>query len=141
MFRRFLISLVVGILVFLVIFFGLPLIVSEAEIVAWFNSLLLDWSNRYFATMPSLLVTYLAQSNLVLIAVTAGVLVTLAAMLLATAWRLIWDFIGWLIGLLRREKTEAEREDLAPIDMKATFVSSGDGKQVLGRGMDRVDRD
>ena len=141
MFRWIFISLIVGIVTFSIIFFGLPLFDSEADITARVNASLLDWSNRNFAVMPSLLADIIARSSLALIAATAGILALVAVILLMLAWWMLGGCAAWLLGLLKREPAEEAREDLPPIEMHSTFVSSGDGKEVIGRGMDRLDRD
>lgn len=140
MFRWIFIPLIAGIVVFSVVFFALPLVGSEADIVARGSSFILEWSNRLFDTMPGLVADSIANANLALVASMASLLTCFAVVLLMLGWNLLRGLAGWLLALFQRGPVEELREDLPPIDMHSTFVSSGDGKEVLGRGMDRLDR-
>ena len=77
MLRRFVISAIIGILNFVVIYFALPLAFSVADIVAGFATAVLEFSNRFFDPMPRLLVDYVASLNLLTVGLTSALLAML----------------------------------------------------------------
>ena len=141
MLRRFLIATIIGMLTFAAIYFALPLALSRADIVAGLAAAVLELSNRFFDPMPRILVDYVALMNLPVVALTSALLAMLAALLLMTACGLAARTIRLIAVLFRREPKEEAPRDLSSIDIDARYLRDGAGKEVLGRGMDRIERD
>ena len=139
--RLLIISLIIGILAFLVIFLISPFVISESDLVAIVARATLGLSNAFFENMPSGIASYINNLNLALAASTAGLLLMIGIpVLVMIAWALI-NSAKWIMSLLQRRKKEEAPKDLPPIDMELSFKSTGDGKGVLGRGLDSLDQD
>ena len=141
MFRLFITPVIIGILAFLIILFVAPFVFSASDLVALVARAALGLSNALFENMPPALAAYINNLNLALAASTIGLSLMIAVqIMLLTAWLLIRSSRGIMSLLQRMKKKEAPR-DLPPIDLEAGFKSTGDGKKVLGRGLDSIDRD
>jgi hypothetical protein len=141
MFRLLIGPMIAGILVSLLIYFVSPVIISNPGIVSIVGEFALDLSTRYFDNMPSLIAGYIANLNLVVAAITVGLLVTVVIQLLVIIWGIFSYLAKWIISLLHKEIQEDEPQDLPPIDMDPSFKTSSIGKGVVGRGLDSIDRD
>ncbi len=141
MIRFFLGPLIFGSFAFLAVFFIAPLLVAEADLVAGVAGLILDSSNRYFATTPSIVAAYIANLNLAIVAVTAGLLTMVIVQLLVIVQALLVCLYRGIGALLRWERKKEETRDLPPIEMDSRYRNSKDEKKVLGRGLDSIDRD
>lgn len=139
--RLLITAVLAGILAFLLVLLVLPLLVAEADLVALLARGALGLSNALFDTMPPGLANFINNLNLALTASTVGLSLMLGILILATlAWICIFSAKG-IASLLRSMKKQEAPRDLPPIDMGEGFKSKGDGKGVLGRGLDTIDRD
>ena len=140
MLRSLIVSLVIGILAFLIIYLVLPFIVAEADVVALVAQITLSLSNLFYENMPPGLTSYVNNLNLLIAALTVALFLILGIPLVKlNCITFVW--LGRSIAsLFHREKKE-ESKDLPPIDLVTTFKSTGDGKHVVGRGLDRIDPD
>ncbi len=139
--RLLIASVMIGVLAFLVIFLILPFVMPASDLVALVAKGALGLSNAFFATMPSGLAAYINHLNLALAAATIGLLLIIGIQLLTL---IAWMFVKatrWIRSLLQNLKKEEAPKDLPPIDLDSGFESTGDGKGVLGRGLDSIDRD
>ena len=134
-------SLIIGILAFLLIYFVSPVIISESDTVAIFAKFALGLSNAYFDNMPPIIASYINNLNLAIAALTAGLSLTVLILLLVVMGSMCSCVTRWIISCLQRYKKEPGPQDLPPIDMNSSFQSTGDGKKVLGRGLDSIDRE
>ena len=141
MFRLVIIPLVIGILLASVIYFLLPEMVSETDIVSFFASTMLDLSNSYFGEMPPVIASYIAGLNLLIVAVTSGLLLTVIIQLLVLIADTFIFIPKWMIRLLKRNRKNVEVKDLPPIDLESRFEGSARGKNILGGGFDSIERD
>lgn len=133
--------IIIGILASLFIYFISPFIISDPGIVSIAGEFALYISTAYFETMPPIIATYIANLNLLLAALTAGILMTVVIQLLVIIWGIFMYMARGLISLLQKDKIEEEPQDLPPIDMDSSFKTSSIGKGVVGRGLDSIDRD
>ena len=141
MFRLFIVPMIVGILAFLFVYFISPLINSNPGIVSIVAEFVLNLSTSYFETLPPIIVSYISSLNLLMVALTAGLLITVVIQLLVIFWGILSCMARWVISLLQKEKKEDEPQDLPSIDMDSSFKTSSIGKGVVGRGLDSIDRD
>ncbi len=141
MIRFFIGPAVFGILTFLIIFFIAPLIVAEADLIAGVAGAILEYSNRHFAATPPIVASYIANLNLVIVAVTAGLLMTVVAQLLVIIQVILVCLYGGIRLLLRWAPQKKAPSDLPPIDIDAKYLNSGEREKILGRGLDSIDRD
>ena len=140
MLRRFVISAIIGILNFVVIYFALPLAFSAADIVAGFAAAVLELSNRFFDPMPRLLVDYVASMNLLTVGLTSALLAMLVTFLLMTVFALGARLTRLLTGLFRSKPKAEVPPNLSAIDIDSRYLRDGAGKEVLGRGLDTIER-
>ena len=141
MFRLLVVPLSIGILVSLAIYFIAPLLDAEQGIVTYVAELALNLSNSYFATMPSIVASYIANLNLLIVAITAGLLSMLATQLAVVIGGTLFATTKWIISMLQREREEEVVEDLPAIDIESKYLGAAPGKGIYGRGIDSIDRD
>ena len=132
---------VFGVFAFLAVFFIAPLFVADADLVAGAGGSILEMSNRYFASTPSIVAAYLANLNLAIVAVTAGLLMTLIVQLLVVIQVVLVCGYQAVGALLRWRRKVEQVRDLPPIDMDPRYLASKDEERVLGRGLDSIDRE
>lgn len=141
MYRLLIASVIIGILAFLVMLFIAPFAVAESDLVAVVARAALGLSNAFFENMPPGLASYINNLNLALAASTVGLSLMIGVLiLLMVAWTFKQSVKG-IVSLLRNMKKKETPKDLPPIDLDSGFKSTGDGKKVLGRGLDSIDRD
>lgn len=141
MYRLLIASVIIGILAFLVMLFIAPFAVAESDLVAAVARAALGLSNAFFENMPPGLASYINNLNLALAASTVGLSLMIGVLiLLMVAWTFKQSVKG-ILSLLRNMKKKETPKDLPPIDLDSGFKSTGDGKKVLGRGLDSIDRD
>ena len=140
MFRLLIGPVIIGIFTFLLIYFVSPIIISESDLVAIVAEFALSLSNTYFDNMPPVIASYINNLNLAVVALTVGLSLTVVIQLLVIIGGMFICLTRWIISFLRRERKEEPR-DLSPIDLDSGFESLGDGKKILGRGLDSIDRD
>lgn len=139
---RFLIGpVIIGILAFLAVYFISPFIISAADMVAIFAQFALGMSNAFFDNMPPIIVSYISNLNLLKVAMTVALFLTVVVQLLVIIWGMVVYVLRWVVSCLKRNKKEKGPQDLPPIDMNSSFESTHDGKKVMGRGLDSIDRD
>ena len=141
MFRLFVGPIIIGILAFLLIYYILPIIITEPGIVSIVADFALNLSTSYFETMPPIISDYIVNLNLLVAALTAGLLVTVVIQLLVIIWGIIIYMAKGVISLLQKDLKVEEPQDLPPIDMDSSFKTSSIGEGVVGRGLDSIDRD
>ena len=141
MFRLLIGPMIIGALAFLFIYFISPVIISDPGIVSIVAEFALKLSTSFFETMPPVIVGYIASLNLLIAALTAGLLMTVVIQLLVIIWGIFSYMARGIISLLQRDIKEDEPQDLPPIDMDSSFKTSSIGKGVVGRGLDSIDRD
>lgn len=141
MYRLLIGPVIIGILAFLFIYFISPVIISESDIVAIVAQFALSLSNAFFENMPPIITSYITNLNLAIVAITVGLSLTVIVQLLVIIGGMFIYVIRWIISYLQKDRKEEEPQDLAPIDMDSSFESTGDGKKVLGRGLDSIDQD
>ena len=140
MIRFFLYPVIVGILVFLAVFFLAPLVVSQPGVAPRVAGLLLDWSNARFENTPPLLAAYIANLNLAMVSASLGFLGLVAVLLISIVGQLLRAVTKLIASLIRSLRKEAPPADLPPIEMDPSFRESAIGKGVMGRGLDSIDR-
>ena len=133
--------MIIGTLTFLFIYFVSPVIISDPGIVSIVAKFVLNLSTFYFENIPPIIASYIANLNLVMVALTAGLLLTVVTQLLVIIWGLFSCMARWIISLLKKGREENEPQDLPAIDMDSSFKTSSIGKGVVGRGLDSIDRD
>ena len=141
MFRLLIAPMIVGILAFLFIFFVSPVIISNPAIISIVAEFVHNLSTLYFESTPPIIIGYIANLNLTIVAITVGLFMTVVIQLLVIIWGIFSFMARSVISLLHRNRQEDEPEDLPPIDMDSSFKTSSIGKGVVGRGLDSIDRD
>ena len=141
MFRLLIGPMIAGMLAFIFIYFISPVIISDPGIVSIVAEFVVNLSTLYFENIPPIIAAYVASLNLAIVALTAGLLVTVVIQLLVIIWGIFSYMARWVISLLHKDRQEGEPQDLPPIDMDSSFKTSSIGKGVVGRGMDSIDRD
>ena len=141
MYRLLIGPVTIGILAFLFIYFISPVIISESNIVAIAAQFALRLSNAFFENMPPIIASYITNLNLAIVAITVGLSLTVAVQLLVIIGGMFIYVIRWIISYLQKDNKKEEPQDLPAIDMDSSFESSEDGENVLGRGLDSIDRD
>jgi hypothetical protein len=125
----------------LVVLFIAPAIVPESDIVSYIAEFALYLSNSYFENMPSLIASYIAYLNLAMVALTVGLLLTVVIQLVVIIGGTFIYIIKWIVSCLQKDRGKEVVQDLSPIDMDSRFMGSAPGKEILGRGIDSIDRD
>ncbi len=141
MFRLLVVPISIGILTFLFIYFIAPAIVPEVDIVSYVAELALYLSNSYFENMPPIIASYIAYLNLAMIALTVGLLLTVVIQLVVIIGGTFIYIIKWIVSCLQKDRGKEVAQDLSPIDMDSKYMGSAPGKEILGRGIDSIDRD
>jgi hypothetical protein len=141
MFRLLVVPISIGILVFLFIYFIAPAIVPESDIVSYVAEFALYLSNSYFENMPPIIAGYIAYLNLAMVALTVGLLLTVVIQLVVIIGGRFIYIIKWIVSCLQKDRGKEVAQDLSPIDMEPKFMGSTPGKEILGRGIDSIDRD
>ena len=141
MFRLLVVPISIGILAFLFIYFIAPTIVSETDIVSYVAEFSLYLSNAYFESMPPIIVSYIAYLNLAMVALTVGLLLTVVIQLVVIIGGTFIYIVKWIVSCLQKDRGKEVAQDLSPIDMDSRFMGSAPGKEILGRGIDSIDRD
>ncbi len=141
MVRLLILAVSSGILVALLVYLAAPLLVSEADIVAFAARALLDASNALFTYMPQFIADFIAGLNLLIVSITSGLLAFVGILILVKLVSSIKATVKlakhWFAG---RAPTE-EPEDLAPIDMEERYKKPPKGKEIMGRSLDSMRRD
>lgn len=130
-----------GLVIFVMILFIAPLIVAEADLVAGVARSILEYSNRHYATTPPIVASYIANLDLAIVAVTAGILMTVVAQLLVAIQAILVGLFRGVKLLLRWERKKKPPSDLPPIELDPRYRDSKPEENVLGRGLDSIDRD
>jgi len=141
MFRLLVVPISIGIFAFLFIYFIAPTIVAEAGIVSYVAEFVLYLSNSYFETMPPIIASYIANLNLLIVASTVGLLLTIVIQLVVAIGGTLISIIKWIVSCLQKDRGKEVVKDLSPIDMDSKYMGSAPGKEILGRGIDSIDRD
>ena len=141
MFRLLVVPISIGILAFLFIYLIAPSIVREPGIVSYVAEFALDLSNSYFESMPPIIVSYIANLNLTMVALTVGLLLTVIIQLVVIIGGTFVCIIKWIISCLQKDRGKEVVQDLSPIDMDSRFMGSVPGKKILGRGLDSIDQE
>jgi hypothetical protein len=141
MFRLMVVPISIGILAFLFIYFIAPAIVAEPGIVSYVAEFALYLSNSYFETMPPIIASYIANLNLLIVASTVGLLLTTVIQLGVAIGSTLISIIKWIVSYLQKDRGKEVVKDLPPIDMDSKYMGSAPGKEILGRGIDSIDRD
>jgi len=139
MFRMVIGSLIIGILAFSLVYFVSPLVAAESATVARFARIALDLSNACFATMPSAIAGYIANLNLLTVAVTVGLVATLGIQLLVLIGSGCVGAMRLILALLRGRAKEIPAPDLPPIEFESTFKGP-ERDRIFGSGFDSIDR-
>jgi hypothetical protein len=141
MFRFFIGPVIIGILVFVSIYFVSPVIISESSIVSIVDGFVVNSANFYFQSMPTVIADFAANLNLAKAALTVALLATVVIQLLAIIWGLLSYVAKWITRHLRGDGKKDEPRDLPSIDMDSDLKTSSIGNGVFGRGLDSIDRD
>lgn len=141
MFRLLVVPISIGILVFLFIYFIAPTIVPESNIVSQVAQFALDVSNSYFDNMPPIIAGYIAYLNLLIVALSAGLLLTVVIQLVVIIAGTFIYLVKWIVSCLQKDRSKEAPQDLSPIEMDSKFMRPAPGKEILGRGIDSIDRD
>ena len=141
MFRLLVVPISIGILAFLFIYLIAPSIVREPGIVSYVAEFALYLSNSYFESMPPIIVSYIANLNLTMVALTVGLLLTVIIQLVVIIGGTFVCIIKWIISCLQKDRGKEVVQDLSPIDMDSRFMGSVPGKKILGRGLDSIDQE
>jgi hypothetical protein len=141
MFRLLVVPVSIGILAFLFICFIAPTIVSETDIVSYVAEFALYLSNSYFENMPPVIVSYISNLNLAMVALTVGLLLTVVIQLVVIIGGMFICITKWIISCLQKDRGKEVVQDLSPIDLDSRFTGSAPGKKILGRGLDSIDQE
>ena len=141
MFRSLVVPISIGILAFLFIYFIAPAIVPEPGIVSYVAEFALYLPNSYYESMPPIIASYIANLNLVMVALTVGLLLTVVIQLVVIIGGTFICIIKWIISCLQKDRGKEVAQDLSPIDMDPRFMGPGPGEKILGRGLDSIDRE
>jgi len=141
MFRLLVVPVSIGISAFLLIYFFAPAIVPDPGIVSYVAEFALYLSNSYFDSMPPIITSYIANLNLVMAALTVGLLLTVAIQLVVIIGGTFIRIIKWIVSCLQKDRGKEVVKDLPPIDMDPRFMKPEPGKKILGRGFDSIDRE
>lgn len=141
MFRFLVVPVGIGILVFSIVYFLTPLLLPEADAVAAFGTFVLDLSNSVFTTLPPLLASYLANLNLLAIAITLALLFLVGTQVLVILGDAMILAARAIAFIFRRNPKPVQRPDLPSLDIDARYLKSGPGKKILGGGFDSIDSD
>ena len=141
MLRLLVVPISIGILAFLFIYFIAPTIIPEPGIVSYVAEFALYLSNSYFESMPPIIVNYISNLNLAMVALTVGLLLTVVIQLAVIIGGTFICIIEWIISCLQKDRDEEVVQDLSPIDMDSKFMGSMPGKKILGRGLDSIDQE
>jgi len=140
MFRLLVVPVSLGILTFLFIYFLSPAIIPKPGIVSFFAEFVLYLSNACFDNMPQAITNYISNLNLLKVAVTAGLILTVVFQLLVIVGIVFIGAAKWIISILQREKGEAPVADLPPIEMDSKYKRTVPGAKIVGRGLDSDER-
>jgi hypothetical protein len=141
MFRLLVVPISIGILAFISIYFIAPTIVPEPGIVSYVAEFALYLSNSYFESMPPIIVSYIINLNLAMVALTVGLLLTVVIQLVVITGGTFICIIKWIISCLQKDRGKEVVQDLPPIDMDSRFMGSMPGGKILGRGLDSIDQE
>ncbi len=141
MFRLLVVPISIGVLAFLFIYFIAPAIVPEPGIVSYVAEFALYLSNSYFENISRIIASYIANLNLAMVALTAGLLLTVVIQLVVIIGGTFIYIIKWIISCLQKDRGKEVVQDLPPIDMDSKFMGSVPGGKILGRGLDSIDRE
>jgi hypothetical protein len=141
MFRLLVVPISIGISAFLFIYFIAPAIIPTPDIVSYVAEFALYLSNSYFESMPPIIASYIANLNLVMVALTVGLLLTVVIQLVVIIVGRFICIIKWIISCLQKDRGEEVVQDLPPIDMDSRYMGSAPGKKILGRNLDSIDRE
>ena len=141
MFRLLVVPVIIGILAFSLTYFVMPLLFSEADVVSAFAEFALMLSNSVFPTMPSLVADYIARLNLLAVAITVALLVTMAIQILLIIGDAFMLVVKTAISLFKRKPKPAAPRVLSSIDYEGGSANSRPGSRILGGGFDSLDRD
>jgi len=141
MLRLLIAPVIIGILAIILIYLVSPVFVAEADTVAMVARVALSLSNAFYATMPAGIGSYINNLNLLIAALTIGLVLIVALYVLEIIGVLFVCITRWVVALLRREKKEEGPRELSPIDPDSSFADRDYGDKVMGRGLDSIDRD
>ena len=141
MFRLVVIPVSVGILVFVCIYFVSPAFVQAPDTVAYVAESILYWSNSFFATMPPILASYVAYLDLATIALTAGLISLIGVHLVILIGGALIGLAKWMVAFVLKDRSKDDAEDLPPIEMDSRYMRDMPGKEIMGRGIDSMDRE
>ena len=91
--------------------------------------------------MPPIIASYIAYLNLAIVALTVGLLLTVVIQLVVIIGGTFIYIIKWIVSCLQKDRGKEVVQDLPPIDIDSKFMGSTPGKEILGRGIDSIDRD
>jgi hypothetical protein len=91
--------------------------------------------------MPPIIASYIAYLNLAMVALTVGLFLTVVIQLVVIIVGTFIYMIKWIVSCLQKDRGKEVAQDLSPIDMDSKFMGSTPGKEILGRGIDSIDRD
>ncbi|MDH3219203.1 MAG: hypothetical protein OEO19_06675 [Gammaproteobacteria bacterium] len=141
MFRLLVVPISIGVMAFLFIYFIAAKIFTEPDIVSYVAEFALYLSNSYFESMPPVIVSFITNLNLAVVALTVGLLLTVVIQLVVIIGGTFIRLIKWIISYLQKDRSKEVVQDLSPIDIDSRFMSSGSGKKILGRGLDSIDEE
>jgi hypothetical protein len=70
-----------------------------------------------------------------------GLLLTTVIQLGVAIGSTLISIIKWIVSCLQKDRGKEVVKDLPPIDMDSKYMGSAPGKEILGRGIDSIDRD
>ena len=141
MFRLLVVPISIGILSFLFIYFIAPKIVPDPGIVSYVAEYALYLSNAYFENMPPIIVSYIANLDMAMVALTVGLFLTVGIQLVVIIGGTFIYIIKWITSCLQKDRGKEVVQDLSPIDIDSRFMGSGPGEKILGRGLDSIDQE
>ena len=139
MLRLLLIAVIVGVLAILLIVFVSPFIVAESTLVSLIAQSALGLSNLFYETSPPEINNYISGLNLLLVALTVGLFLTVVVLVVGVVWGL-FKLVGRGIASLFHREEKEEPRDMSPIDMDSRYKRDGPGKGIMGRGLDDIDQ-
>ena len=132
--------LIIGILAGLFIYFVLPGTVARSDIVSRVTSFVVDLSNSYIENMPPHITAFIAQADLLKVAILAGIVITLVFQIFGIGKR-TFIFLRYRIIHLLENMKRKKKLDLPTIDMDMEYRQEKKEEVIFSGRMNSIERD
>ena len=141
MFRYLVVPIVIGIVAFSLTYFVTPLVFAESDVVAVFAEFVLEQSNSLFVTTPQLVADYLARLDLLGVALTVTLVITIVIEFLTIIVDALLLVVKGIIFVCKRKPKPPAPRVLQDIDFEAGKAKSRPGNEIVGGGFDSLKPD